>query len=216
MRIGLDLDGTLLDSRLRHIAALRKAAESLAVPLAEDDAQRYLRLKCDGANGLEALKELRIPEAESINKRWMEIIESEDMIALDHLYPDTLDALGRRQSRPKEFILVTGRQNPSAARRQISKLGLEPYFREVIVVDPQRGAASKASVTRTHDLSEVVGDTEIDLQWAQDLGVNFYASSFGFRSQNYWDRRKVVSYASLSSVFDAIASAPSKREPRLS
>jgi phosphoglycolate phosphatase-like HAD superfamily hydrolase len=204
MRIGLDLDGTLLDSRLRHIAALHKAADRLRVPLTEDDARRYLRLKCDGASGVEALRQLGIQRAENLSKRWTEIIESEDMLALDQPYPDTLDALARQKSCRTEFILVTGRQDPAAVRRQVSRLGLEEYFREVIVVDPRDGAQSKAAVTRNHDLGTVVGDTEIDSQWAHDLGVNFYASSFGFRSQRYWNRRNVASYNSLSAIFDAI------------
>jgi len=205
MRIGLDLDGTLLDSRLRHTVALRKAAGSLAVPLTEEDAQRYLQLKCDGASGLDALRQLRIPQAESISKRWVEIIESEDMLALDQLYPDTREALARQQSLQTEFILVTGRQDPAAVRRQISKLGLEGFLREIIVVDPRDRAHPKAEVTRTHELRAVAGDTESDFQWAHDLGVNFHASAFGFRSQSYWNRRGVVSYASLSAIFDAIA-----------
>ena len=205
MLIGLDLDGTLLDSRLRHVVALRKAADALEVPLSEGEAQTYLQLKCDGTSGVEALRQLGIQEAESISKRWVEIIESEELLALDQLYPDTLDALGRQQSRRSEFILATGRQNPAAARRQISRLGLEGYFREIIVVDPRDCSQSKAAATRNHDLSAVVGDTEIDLQWALDLGVNFHASSFGFRSQSYWNRRKVTSYASLPAIFDAIS-----------
>jgi phosphoglycolate phosphatase-like HAD superfamily hydrolase len=204
MLIGLDLDGTLLDSRLRHVVALRQAADALAVPLSDDDAQTYFKLKCEGSSGIEALWQLGIPKAEGIGQRWVEIIESEELLAYDRLYSDTIDALERQLVRRNTLVLVTGRQNPPAALRQIARLGLEKYFREIIVVDSRDRSLSKAAATYRHNLSAIVGDTEIDFQWASDLRVNFYASSFGFRSQSFWNRRQVTSHASLSAIFDAI------------
>jgi phosphoglycolate phosphatase-like HAD superfamily hydrolase len=205
MLIGLDLDGTLLDSRLRHAVALRRAAEALAAPLPERDVQAYLRLKCDGCSGVAALRQLGVQAAEEISQRWVEIIESEEMLALDQLYPDTLDALGCQWSGQNEFALVTGRQNPEAARRQIIRMGMESFFCEVIVVDPRDHSQSKAAVTSHLDFGAIAGDTEIDLKWAMESNAGFYASSYGFRSPDYWNRRQIASYASLSAILQAIA-----------
>jgi phosphoglycolate phosphatase-like HAD superfamily hydrolase len=206
MTIGLDLDGTLLDSRLRHVATLRRVVESLALPLTEHDAHAYFRLKCDGATGIEALRRLDIPRAEEINGQWISLIESDEMLALDRLYPDTLTALRQRHARGDNFILVTGRQKPAMARRQIASLGLEEFLREIIVVDPRDRSQTKARATSSYALDAVVGDTEIDFQWAEELGVPFHASGFGFRSQAYWRGRQVTSHASLSAILDVIIS----------
>jgi phosphoglycolate phosphatase-like HAD superfamily hydrolase len=205
MLIGLDLDGTLLDSRLRHVVALYHAAEVSEVPLCDEDAQAYFKLKCDGYSGIEAMRQLGIAQAEDISRRWVEMIESEEMLALDRLYPDTLDMLKRRREHGNVFVLVTGRHNSKLACRQIAKLGLEEYFHDIIIVDPLDRFMSKALAARRHDFNAIVGDTEIDLQWAEDLGVDFYASSFGFRSESYWIKRRVTSYVSLSDIFDAIS-----------
>jgi phosphoglycolate phosphatase-like HAD superfamily hydrolase len=204
MLIGLDLDGTLIDSRLRHVAALLQAAEACSVLLSENEAQTHFRLKREGSSGIQALRQLGIPLAENIIRRWVEIIESEEMVGLDRLYSDTLQALKLQRDRQDTFVLVTGRQNQALARRQIAKLGLEEFFCGIIVVDPRDCCQTKAAVTRPYDLSTIVGDTELDLQWAADLGSRFYASSYGFRSESYWHRRQVTSYASLSEIFDAI------------
>lgn len=210
MLIGLDLDGTLLDSRPRHMVALLQVAEALAVSLSESDAHAYFRLKCNGANGIEALRQLGIPAAEDISRGWIEIIESEEMLALDLLYPDTLDTLNQQRARSNAFVLVTSRQNPAAVQRQIAMFGLEEYLEEIVIVDPRDSVRTKAAVTRHHNLSVIVGDTEIDCQWAKDLGAKFYASSFGFRSQSYWQKRQISSYPSLTAIFASIVQSDRK------
>ncbi len=204
MLIGLDLDGTLLDSRLRHVVALQQAAATFAMPVSDDNAQAYLRLKRDGNNGVEALRQLGIPRAENISRRWVEIIESEEMLALDRLYPDTLEVLNRQRARGDMFVLATGRQNPAAARRQIARLGLEEFFCGITVVDPLDRSRTKAAATCHHDFNLIVGDTEVDLEWATDLEKSFHASGYGFRTQSFWARRQITSYANLIEIFDAI------------
>ena len=204
MLIGLDLDGTLLDSRLRHMVTLQRAAEALAVPLSEDDAQEFFQEKREGNSGIEALRRLGIPSAENISLRWIEMIETEEMLALDRLYPDTMDALMRQWARKSTFVLATGRHDQAAARRQISRLGLQEFFCAMIFVDPLDRSQTKAAATRRYDLGAIVGDTEIDLRWAADLGVSFHASSYGFRSENYWQRHQITSHVTLSEIFDVI------------
>jgi len=205
MLIGIDLDGTLLDSRLRHVVALQQASEAFEVPISDDNAQAYLGLKRDGFRGIDALQQLGIPRAEKITRRWVEIIESEEMLALDRLYPQTLEVLKQERGRGRTFVLTTGRQNSTAARRQIARLGLEGLLSEIVVIDPLDCSQTKAAATCHCDFNMIVGDTEIDLEWATDLGRSFHASGYGFRSQGYWARRQVTSHATLLGVFDAIS-----------
>jgi phosphoglycolate phosphatase-like HAD superfamily hydrolase len=207
MLIGLDLDGTVLDSRLRHSAALREAASAFGVCLSEEDVSAYSRLKLDGLNGLAALRQLEIAKAESISQRWSEIIENEDLLALDKLYEDVPVALQKATAAGDTFVMVTARRKQDAARKQIAALGLNAFMHEILIVDPRDASACKVAATRHHDLQAIVGDTEADLVWATTLHVEFYASSFGFRSRRYWDGRNIASYPSLSAIFDAIHSA---------
>lgn len=209
MRIGLDLDGTLLDSRARHLAALRQSACAVGVALAEEDILTYWLLKTDGSNGLTALRRLGIPEASKIHQEWVSIIESDHLLALDRIYEDTLQALQRAWALSATFLLVTSRQNPRAAHRQVTDLGLGKYLKEIIVVDAAK-RMTKATVSRDLGLEAVIGDTEVDLEWAQDLGVPFYASCFGFRSRQFWDNRGVTSYDCLSVIFQQLKSSASE------
>lgn len=203
MRIGLDLDGTLLDSRLRHRLALQKSAAELSLPISDEVVDAYFRWKCDGLRGVAALRRLGLCHAEALAHKWIELIETEDLLASDGLYPDTLPALDSMAD-ANQFFLVTARHDESAARRQIARLGLSPRLENCIVVDAAGAGPTKAQAARGFSLDAVVGDTEADLQWADDLGVAFFASSFGFRSTSYWERRNVTSYGSLSEIFTRI------------
>jgi phosphoglycolate phosphatase-like HAD superfamily hydrolase len=205
MLIGLDLDGTLLDSRLRHVAAIQQAAEDVEVPMSESKAWAYFQLKCEGRSGIEALQNLGIPLAAMIIRRWIEIIETEEMLAFDQLYPDTMDALKSSRARGNMFVLATGRQNAYAARKQIARLGLEIFFSEIVVIDPLDRSRTKAVATRHHDFDAIVGDTEVDLEWANELKKSFYASSYGFRAQSYWRSRQVTGHITLSEIFDTLS-----------
>ena len=201
MRIGIDLDGTLLDSRRRHVEALLRVAGHLAIPFSEDKARCYFELKCNGATGVEALRQLNVPAAEDIAQRWLALIENTEMLTLDKLYPDTLEVLKRQQHAGDIFVLVTARRDSAAVKHQIASLGLEPVLHEIIVLNPMDQTRSKAIATKNHGLQAVVGDTEVDLGWAENLSVPFFASAFGFRSVEYWRQQNVDTYASLSEIF---------------
>jgi|GEM_PF-1675339 len=208
--IGLDFDGTILDSRRRHVVALRLAAEQLAEPLSEGVAEAYLHLKCSGASGVDALRKLGVSAAESLAQRWTKLIESDEMLSLDRLYPNVLKSLERHRALGYAFVLVTGRQRAEAARRQVAHFGLSRHLCETIVVDPLSRSETKAMVTQDHGLEGVVGDTEVDLQWALDLNIAFHATSFGFRDEAFWSNRGVKCYGDITSLFDSVRAATAR------
>jgi phosphoglycolate phosphatase-like HAD superfamily hydrolase len=204
MLIGIDLDGTLLDSRSRHLVALREAANSLNVSLSDETINKYFEIKCDGNSGLTALRLLDVPNPEGISLRWLEIIEDEGLLALDQLYPDALGMLGEAVDRGHQFILVTARHSKESAISQICRLGIATYTTEAIIVDPRDFQTSKGDAAHHWNVDVVIGDSEVDHCWAQDSRVPFYASGFGFRNHSFWARRGIACYSSLTAAFAAI------------
>jgi phosphoglycolate phosphatase-like HAD superfamily hydrolase len=198
MLIGFDLDGTLLDSGRRHGAALRQAGSEFDVQFTDDEVSKYLQIKRDGKNGLEALLSLGVGKAKEIHRRWIQLIECEDLVKMDSLYPDTLAALQRTSS-----VVVTSRQDSMLARAQVAKLGILDLLEDFIVIRPQ-GNISKSFVSKNYDFDAIIGDTEVDLQWALDRNIPFYASSFGFRSVAFWSAQNIRAYPSLSEIMDAV------------
>jgi phosphoglycolate phosphatase-like HAD superfamily hydrolase len=204
MIIGLDLDGTLLDSRARHVEALRRAAAALSISISNDIAESYLELKRNGQNGRQALEVLGVPRSREITKIWVEIIESRDLLSLDRPYPNALDGLREAIHRGHAFVLATCRQDSSAVLDQISGFGLEQLLDSVHVIDPRSHCRTKAAATREFRLEAIAGDTEVDHQWAIESGARFYASAYGFRSREFWARMNVRSYDFVADLIHSL------------
>lgn len=166
----------------------------------------YAGLQAGGDNGLTALRKLGVPRAEQISQEeWIQMIEDSDLLVLDRLYDDTLRALEEEHDLSRKFVLVTSRRHADRVHHQIEALGLARFMSDVLVVDGPSGI-TKAAATRDRGLQAVVGDTEVDSQWALDLDVPFYASYFGFRSERFWRAQNVESYGSLSQIFQILRS----------
>ncbi len=211
MYIGLDFDGTLLDSRERHKVALRHAAEAENVALPQFFENIYFQEKIEGASGLAVLKKHKIEKSEKINDRWIALIEADEMLALDVLYPNVKQILTQQTERGAKFVLVTLRKRQEAAQRQIMLHGLDSLCKSIFVVShaksKKKGAGSlcaKAEVTQQLNVQAVIGDTEIDQRWASDLTVPFFASAWGFRSRKYWEDCHIRCYQNLASIFSEL------------
>ncbi|MFN3076305.1 MAG: HAD family hydrolase [Alphaproteobacteria bacterium] len=252
VRIGLDLDGTVLDSRRRHVVAVVRAAGEEGVSLSEAMAERYFALKCDGATGLEALRRLEVASAEGICRRWLERIETREMLALDHPYPGVAEVLATAHGAGMRFVLVTARRDAAAVREQLVQHDLARFFDDIRVIDPFQdlipadtrfdssagiepplrrqpsgrtpapgegrqkdtrrsfqgppgmAGGGKARACADLVLSAVIGDTEVDLAWAQGMGVPFLGVGWGFRSPEFWAGRGVTVFPGLREAIDEV------------
>lgn len=186
--IGLDFDGTLLDSRARHAAALSQAARELGLVLPDGLPERFVAEKSNGSPGVEVLARHQIARARDLAGRWTVIVEDLELQALDRLYPDVLPCLTEGRRHECRYVVATARQNPAAAVGQAERLGLRLLVEDFIVVDPLRAGVGrrKAEATQHFGLSLIVGDTESDLQWARCLDTRFCALARGFRSDVFW------------------------------
>lgn len=198
MLIGFDLDGTLLDSSRRHGEALKRAGSDFDIQFTDDKVSKYLQIKREGKTGLEALRTLGITKAAEIHRRWIQVIECEDLVRIDSLYPDTLATLQRTRS-----VVVTSRQDSTLARAQVAWLGILDLLENFIAIRPQDNI-TKSTASKNYNFDAIIGDTEVDLQWALDRNVPFFASSFGFRSVAFWNAHNIRPYSSLSAIIDAV------------
>ena len=203
LHVGLDLDGTLVDSRSRHGRALAAAEVSLECELPHGLIANYVALKSDGRSGLKVLKASGIPDADKLIARWAEIIESDEFLLQDALYRGVTGELKKHAARGMVFYIVTSRQRRGAVLRQIEELGLGKVIEHTYVVQPG-GSATKGRASEHLELCAVVGDTEVDWEWSRELTVDFFPLDWGFRNRAFWLERGVKPWKDLGAVLDAI------------
>jgi phosphoglycolate phosphatase-like HAD superfamily hydrolase len=183
--IVLDLDGTLLDTSARHYAVYSLIARSLQVQ--ELSYTAYLQLRRTGMNNHDVLVEcgLRPEDRELAELTWLKHIETLAMLKLDQLFPGVLEWLGSHHNY-SEFVLVTLRSHAQALRTQLVWLHLLPYFQQVLDV-PHQGDAVGAKATAVGenvqaDIAAWIGDSEIDIRAAQQIGVEAIGVTSGMRT----------------------------------
>jgi phosphoglycolate phosphatase-like HAD superfamily hydrolase len=180
-----DLDGPLLDVKRRYHAVYAGIASELGVtPLPLDD---YWTAKRQRAPlglffpGLEAGPTLRLEYLE----RWLPRIEASEWLVLDTLVKGAADCL-RMLAETYRLYLVTLRREPAALHRQLDALDLRHNFHDVFSGWAEDGAAAdlKASWMRplvVGEQSALVGDSEVDMAAARQLGIRVLGVSFGIR-----------------------------------
>ena len=189
-RIAFDLDGTLLDSRERHRVVMETVLKENNMIL---DTSDLLSFKAEGHNNIAWLLKKGVPEdiAKAINKRWVDLIEEERFLAVDALYSNTIDVLSKLSTN-NYLVLITARNNRDNANKQIERVGIKQFFDKIIVVETSSKTPElKANYLKSLNIEEFYGDTESDMNAAQEADCIFYASTRGFRSPVFWHRYDV-------------------------
>jgi phosphoglycolate phosphatase len=182
MNIIFDLDGTLIDSRMR----LYRLFQQL-VPASVFTFDEYWTLKKSRHSHNHILVShfgLDSAAIENFLGEWMKLIETEEFLALDEPFPDieaTLTRLGERAS----LHLCTARQFRGSALVQLDRLKLLPHFEQILVTGQK---LTKEDLIRRHvpDLSShdwIIGDTGKDIQTGKALGIKTCALLSGFMSE---------------------------------
>jgi phosphoglycolate phosphatase len=180
----LDLDGPILDVRRRYYAAHRRAAEGLP-EVRMLDAQAYWAAKRRRAPLAEVLG---VPADDPAVARyrvcWLEVIEADDLLALDGVQPRAVEALERLRVFP-ERVVVTLRTSEGGVRATLERLDLLPLVTAVEVVSHAAGSKRSAFARRGAGAvaaTVAIGDTEVDIEAAQHAGFPVIAVSCGIRS----------------------------------
>jgi phosphoglycolate phosphatase-like HAD superfamily hydrolase len=203
-KIGVDFDGTLLDSRPRHKIALLKASEILNISLPSGLANNYVNEKSYGFSGLQVLKKYNVDKAKELHGLWVNIIEDESMLAQDKLYPGVKEYL-EAIYKENEIYLVTARTYKSRTLDQLRILGIDKLFSDIFVIEIKQNVKIgelKSKATKKYNIEYVIGDTETDLEWANLSKAEFRPVICGFRNKSYWESKGIPVYADFMDAME--------------
>lgn len=189
-RIAFDLDGTLLDSRARHRKVMDDVLNEYGLTLDTSDLVSY---KAEGCNNKDWLRNNNVEGdlIKQINNRWIELIEQEQYLDGDLLYPGVREHL-MNLSLHNALFLITARNNNQNAERQINKLGIREFFDKIAIVpSTSKTSEAKALLLREYRVDEFIGDTESDMKAAELANCQFKAVMDGFRSPSFWNQFSV-------------------------
>lgn len=201
----IDLDGTLIDSKARHILVLHKALRKYF----SDDfcIDNFIKYKANGYSTKDYLqKELKIDSVliEKIFLSWMEMIELDEEIFKDVWYDDALDFLTFLRKNKYQIMVVSARKNQEGTLKFIERTKMNKLIDKITIVSPidAKNCKNGCVLHNLVDINIVVGDTEID--YVEDVRVTNFMLNRGFRSKKYWENKKIKSYDSLLSVMHEI------------
>ena len=184
--IALDLDGTLIDCEQRQVQLMAFALQSAGNTTAFD-AHQFWALKRSGANNVSALRSLSYdePSISAATRLWTDLIENPEWLKRDAVLPGVLEGLAQLADLGYELCLLSARQQPQHAERQLQQLGLTDLLDAVNFVSPARASIAKAEYLKAHPSALFMGDTESDFDAAQSSNTPFIAVSTGQRSAAY-------------------------------
>lgn len=200
-----DLDGTLIDSKVRHYALMERLFKKNGILPTEFFPADYMQYKSEGNSGLNYLMNvMRLPKeiAQELNIQWINSIEKEELLCLDVLYGDSIETCNKCIENNIQIIIFTSRHNSIGTKRQLVNLGLEKYAYKTKIVDSyyQNKVDEIRTINQTEKIDLIIGDTEVDYCAAKTINCPFYMLNRGFRSKKYWDKMMVTSFEDLSKL----------------
>lgn len=186
----LDLDGPLLNGVNRHYQCYSDILVERGfgtIPL-----QQYWEMKRNRTNRKIVLSLSGASEIyDEFLSAWMERIETRPYLMLDRLQDHVVDILDNWKSAGVRLLLATMRNNAANLFWQLREFGIDHFLDEVVVVGSSQLGANKSTEIRPllkqNNLKEVIwiGDTEVDVFAARELGIKVCALTCGLRTQEY-------------------------------
>lgn len=183
-----DLDGTLIDIRERDYRAYRYAIGRIGTTPVSPEA--FWPARREGKRIVDFVP----PDApdgdrDVVVKAFVDAVESEELLALDPLFGDTLSFLGSARDSGWRIVVCTLRRRPDAAQRQLDSLGLRARVDEACVVAHGEHAPKASTLLRyAPERTLMVGDTESDILSARRAGVPVFAVTTGVRDRAYLEQ----------------------------
>lgn len=181
MNLIFDLDGTLINSRLR----LYRLFQQL-VPESNMSHDSYWSFKQEKVSNETILANVFRFDTVRINRfiaDWMNHIEAPEFLALDTNLPGMHEAL-RRLSKQARLHICTARQHRQPAVDQLDRLGLLSFFDSVMVTEQSRCKVELIeAVSGLGPQDWIIGDTGKDIQVGKALGIKTCAVLSGFLSE---------------------------------
>lgn len=197
-----DLDGTLIDSRLRHFIVLKEALSFYNIEyISWLEYNMFMDFKRSGKSTKDFLRrfeKINMDKIELVNNYWISKIEDDEFLKYDILYEDTIRILSKIHEK-YEIVFLTSRNNRRGLINELHRLDIARYANSINVVSSPNAFEKKKAVIQKYDKGNtlIIGDTEMEYNAALDLGMDFYILNRGFRSKTFWISNSVVSYDSL-------------------
>lgn len=186
----LDLDGPLLDGKMRHYQCYSDILIT----------HGYKPMPLDTYWGMKQLRrtrkeQLAVSGAEAIYDEffdaWLSNIEKPEYLSLDKVQDGALEQLQAWISKGIQVVLVTMRSNRNALMQQLQATGLLPFLASVIVCRHANGGEGKV-LELLREIPDIefstslwVGDTEADLAAARYVGCSVCLLTCGLRTKKY-------------------------------
>lgn len=187
--IFLDLDGPILECKMRHYACYLDLCRSRELrPLEREE---YWELKRQRVKGASLFQRSGARDGSDLMRSWIDLVEQPGYLALDAVHPWVFDVLSSWVANGASLCLATLRSNAAGLHAELESLGLRRFFDRVVVSESALGGEGKAAAVAA-DRSEIdpqasvwIGDTEVDAVAATRLGARLYLVTCGIRTEEY-------------------------------
>lgn len=181
MNIFFDLDGTLIDSKMRLYKLFQEIIPQST--LTYDDYWNFKSNQVSNESILRTEFDFDTASVSIFNKEWMKRIESPDLLASDTVFPGLQVALSDLRSKSMLHI-CTARQFRNRTLDQLKALGLLPYFETVMITEQTRSKEELISETPGLGPNDwIIGDTGKDIKVGKFLGIKTCAVLSGFLNE---------------------------------
>jgi phosphoglycolate phosphatase len=186
--IFLDLDGPILECKMRHYACYLDLCRSRELhPLTREE---YWELKRQRVNGATLFQRSGARgDGSDLMRSWIALVEQPGYLALDAVHPWVFEVLSSWVASRARLCLATLRSNVAGLHAELENLGLRRFFDCVVVSDSARGGEGKAAAAAASGIdphsSIWVGDTEVDAVAANTVGSRLYLVTCGIRTEEY-------------------------------
>lgn len=182
MNLFLDLDGTLLDSKLR-MYKLFDALVSESKLKYED----YWERKFQGLTHSSILREefgFSNERLVCFETKWMSVIESEEYLEYDSLINGVVEWLNKMAS-SYSLYLVTARQSLLGVERQLYKYSILNFFDQILVTEQKKTKVEliQKSQIKLNQTDWFIGDTGYDVLTGKSLGIKSLSVLSGFMTK---------------------------------
>lgn len=186
MYIIFDLDGTLIDISNRFYKVYSDLMDKYDMP--KLSCLEYIKCRKKQVSTKSILLKTTGDEEfhEKYLKERIEILETEDYLKLDNLYPESYRTLEELYGENK-LILVTLRINEFNTIKQLRRLAIYDFFDNILIGDHFGNWKTKYDLLKNYDNNIIkgdgiiVGDTEIDIIAGKNLGIKTCFKQGGMR-----------------------------------
>ena len=185
----LDLDGPILEGRRRHYACYKSILEDNGFrPASETKYWQAKRARADRHAQLSLSKADEIYDV--FLKQWIERIETMKYLNLDEVQEGAYQKLEEWKNSGRRLILVTMRRNRENLLKQLDNLSLSGFFDSIISCNPlTETSKTQALMKNSSDINPEktvwIGDTEVDLKGAREIGCRSILVTNGIRNEEY-------------------------------